>query len=80
MPLLEMFAEIDIDVVIGIDPAQWDLSATQRRFGGNVVLWGGANGHLTVEDGSSENVRNAVRHVMENLAPKGGFILSAVDN
>jgi len=80
MPLLEMFAEIGIDVIIGVDPAQWDLSATKKRLDGNVALWGGVNGHLTVERGSSEDIRNAVRHAMEILAPGGGLILAPVDN
>ena len=80
MPLLEMFAEIGIDVIIGVDPAQWDLSATKERLCGNVALWGGVNGHLTVEQGLSEDVRKSVRHAMEMLAPGGGFILSPVDN
>jgi len=80
MPLLDMFAEIGIDVIIGVDPAQWDLPETKEKLGGKVALWGGVNGHLTVEQGSSGDVRKAVRHAMETLAPEGGFILSPVDN
>ncbi|UCD58045.1 MAG: hypothetical protein JSV16_02720, partial [Candidatus Hydrogenedentota bacterium] len=29
MPLLDMFVEIGIDVVIGVDPAEWDLALTK---------------------------------------------------
>jgi hypothetical protein len=80
MALLDIFAEADIDVVIGVDPAQWDLSETKERLGGKVALWGGVTGHLTVEQGTDGDVRGAVRHAMEVLAPGGGFILSPVDN
>ena len=80
MPLLDMFADAGIDVIIGVDPAQWDLAAAKKKLGGNVALWGGVNGHLTVEQGSPEHVREEVRVAMRILAPGGGFILSPVDN
>ena len=80
MPLLDMFAEIGIDVIMGVDPAQWDMAVAKEKLGGKVALWGGINGHLTVEHGSSDDVRSEVRNAMETLAPGGGFILSPVDN
>ncbi len=80
MPLLDMFAEIGIDVLIGVDPQEWDLAETKWKLGGKACLWGGVNGHLTVEQGQPEDVREAVRRAMAELAPGGGFILSPVDN
>jgi hypothetical protein len=80
MPLLDMFAEAGVDVLIGVDPAAWDVQVTRQKLGGRVCLWGGVNGHLTVETGAAEQVRAEVRRAMEILAPGGGFILSAVDN
>lgn len=80
MPLLEGYAEAGIDVLIGVDPHRWDLEAAKRRVGGRVCLWGGVNGHLTVEMGSQSEVRDEVRRAMQALAPGGGFILSPVDN
>jgi uroporphyrinogen decarboxylase len=80
MPLLEMFAEAGVDVLIGVDPAEWDLDDVQRRLGGKVCLWGGVNGHVTVEQGTPDQVRAEVRQAMRVLAPGGGFILSPVDN
>jgi uroporphyrinogen-III decarboxylase len=80
MPLLDMFAEVGIDVIMGIDPAQWDMAVAKEKLGGKVALWGGVNGHVTVEHGSSGEVRDAVRDAMEALAPGGGFVLSPVDN
>jgi len=80
MALLDMFIEVGIDAIIGIDPDAWDMAEAKRKLGGKVCLWGGVSGHLTVEQGTAEEVRRAVREAMRLLAPGGGFILSPVDN
>jgi hypothetical protein len=80
MALLDLVAESGVDVMIGVDPAEWDLTVARKKLGGRVCLWGGVNGHLTVEQGSEQEVRQAVRRALEVLAPGGGFILSPVDN
>jgi len=80
MPLLGGIAEAGVDVLIGVDPAKWDLAVTKRKLAGKVCLWGGVNGHLTVERGSVIQVKAEVRTAMQTLAPGGGFILSPVDN
>jgi len=63
-----------------VDPHTWDLPAVKAELGGKVCLWGGVNGHLTVEQGRPEDIRNEVRRALELLAPGGGFVLSPVDN
>ncbi len=80
MPLLGMLAEAGVDALIGVDPREWDLAATKQALGGKVCLWGGINGHLTVEQGSEDEVRAAVREALSVLGLGGGFILSPVDN
>jgi hypothetical protein len=80
MPLLDILAEAGVDVLIGVDPMEWDLAVAKEKLAGQVCLWGGVNGHLTVEQGSETEVRTAVREALEVLAPGGGFILSPVDN
>jgi hypothetical protein len=80
MPLLEGIAEAGVDVVIGVDPRGYDLVRTKQILAGRTCLWGGVNGHLTVEQGEPEEVRREVRQAVELLAPQGGFILSPVDN
>jgi len=79
MPLLASIAESGVDVIIGIDPAAYDLKATKEILKGQVSLWGGVNGHLTVEHGSSEDVIDEVTTALQSLGPDG-FILSPVDN
>jgi uroporphyrinogen-III decarboxylase len=80
MPVLDMVAEAGVDVVIGVDPAEWDLRIAKDKLKAKVCMWGGVNGHLTVERGTPEQVRAEVREAMRVLAPGGGFILSPVDN
>lgn len=80
MPLLDMLADCGVDVLIGVDPGEWDLAETQRTLAGRVCLWGGVSGHLIVEQGTPEDVRAEVARAMRVLAPTKGFILSPVDN
>jgi uroporphyrinogen decarboxylase len=80
MPLLDMFAEAGVDVLIGVDPGAWNLTLAKEKLAGRVALWGGTNGHLTVEHGSPQEVRAEVRRALEVLSPGGGFVLSPVDN
>jgi hypothetical protein len=80
MPLLEMIVEAGIDVVIGVDPAKWNLARTKEITSGKVCLWGGINGHLTIEQGSPDLVRQEALTALQILAPGSGFILSPVDN
>jgi uroporphyrinogen-III decarboxylase len=80
MKLLPLLAEAGIDVLIGVDPHAWDLGRTRAELGGKVCLWGGLNGHLTVEQGTAAQVEVEVAEALHLLGPGGGFILSPVDN
>ena len=83
MPMLDMLLELDIDVLVGVDPVQGkatDMPELRRKTAGRMCLWGGVNGFVTVERGSEEEIRREVDQAMEILAPGGGFILSPVDN
>lgn len=80
IPLLEDIRDAGVDAIIGVDPGMWDLSVAQEKLGGQVCLWGGVNGHLTVELGEPEVVRIEVQQAIDILSRSGGFILSPVDN
>jgi hypothetical protein len=51
----------------------------KQKFADKICLWGGVSGAVTVERGSEVEIREAVRHAIKTLGPKG-FILSPVDN
>jgi uroporphyrinogen-III decarboxylase len=82
-PLAEILLESGIDTLIGLDPVQGrnaSFQALKRKLGGQVCLWGGVNGFVTMELGTPEEVQAEVRSAFETLKPGGGFILSPVDN
>jgi hypothetical protein len=81
-PLLDFYLEAGIDVLIGVDPVQGthtDMPLMKRKLGERTCLWGGVSGAVTVEMGTEEEVRAAVREAIETLGP-AGFILSPIDN
>jgi uroporphyrinogen-III decarboxylase len=82
VPLLDYYLEAGVDVLIGIDPVQGthtDMKAIKQKVGHCICLWGGVSGSITVELGSEDEVRAAVREAIGALGPQG-FILSPVDN
>ncbi len=81
-PMLPLYLEAGIDVLVGIDPVQGthtDMALVKRKLGGQVGLWGGVSAAVTVEQGTEDQVRAAVRLALETLGPQG-FILSPIDN
>lgn len=81
-PMLDFYLEAGIDAPIGIDPIQGthtDMPLMKKKLGEQVCLWGGVSGAVTIEMGTEQEVRSAVRHAVEMLGPQG-FILSPVDN
>ncbi len=82
LPMLDYHIEAGVDVLIGVDPVQGtktNLQEIKTRVGDRMCLWGGVSGAITVEMGSEEDVRVAVRQALRTLGPEG-FILSPVDN
>ena len=81
-PMLDFYLEAGIDALIGVDPIQGtyaDMPLMKAKLGERVCLWGGVSGAVTVEMGTEDEVRRAVRGAMETLGPMG-FVLSPVDN
>ncbi len=83
LPMLDNIREAGVDVLIGVDPLQHGedpLQVMHDKLGGRVCLWGGVNGAITVEQGSAEEVRQAVIYALDLMRDVNGFILSPVDN
>lgn len=80
MPLLEAIIESGVDVIIGVDPCEYDLARAAELANKKLCLWGGVNGHLAVERGTPEAVTEQVASSLEIMKGKPGFILSPVDN
>ncbi len=82
MPLRKDLLEMGIDCLTGVDPVQdrLTLEEVKQEMGGRVCLMGGMNAAVTLSMGTEEEIRQAVDHAMQVLAPGGGFILFPVDN
>ncbi len=83
MPLLAAFLEIGYDVHYYIDPVMGgpgtDLQVVKRAFGNKIAVHGGMNSAVTLEQGTREEIRQAVFDAVSTLGPGGGFILCPVD-
>jgi hypothetical protein len=80
--MVDLLVEAGVDVLIGVDPVQdphADLRELKRATQGRLCLWGGISGAVTVEMGTEQDVRSAVRRAIDVLGPRG-LILSPVDN
>jgi uroporphyrinogen decarboxylase len=83
MPLLDDYRQAGIDILSALDPLgvggarlAVNLAETKRRIGDRICLWGGVDPEHTIELGSVEDIRAAVRSAIEACAPGGGFVLS----
>jgi hypothetical protein len=43
-------------------------------------IWGGVNEALTLQIGSEDDIRNAIKKAINTFGTDGGFILSPVEN
>lgn len=83
MGIMDDLLEIHPDAIVGVDPVQGKgttLESAQQKVNGRLCLWGGVNSFLTLERGSTQEVRIAVEEAIAILGKSGGFVLSPVDN
>ncbi|MFC1558671.1 uroporphyrinogen decarboxylase family protein [candidate division KSB1 bacterium] len=83
MPLVDDYVNLGIDVLIGVDPLLGkgaDIKTLKKKADGKFCLWGGVNGHITIEMGTESDIENSIEKSMQILAQNSGFILSPVDN
>jgi uroporphyrinogen decarboxylase len=80
-PLIEDFIEMGVDILNPIQTSAGsmsDLPSLKKRFGGNIVFCGGIDTHRVLPFGTTEEVRQEVRRVMQILGPGGGCMIGAV--
>jgi hypothetical protein len=80
MHLIELIIEAGVDVLIGVDPKEYDLRRAAELSADKLCLWGGVNGHLTVERGTPNQMAKEVETALDIFRKQPGFILSPVDN
>ena len=81
MAMLEDLCEAGIDLLYFVDPIQdsVDMSALNEALDGRFAVAGGVNSGITLGEGTSQEIRDAVHTAVRTLGPGGGFILSPVD-
>jgi uroporphyrinogen decarboxylase len=81
VPIIDDFIEIGVDILNPIQTSAGkmsDLSALKKRFGRNIVFCGGIDTHQVLPHGTTDEVRQEVRRVMEILGPGGGLMIGSV--
>ncbi len=82
-PLYQRFPELGIGIWSSLDPPPFGdvtIAQAKEKLAGQVCLWGGVNAGHTIERGTREDVREAVRAAIAAGAPGGGFVLSTADS
>jgi uroporphyrinogen decarboxylase len=80
-PLIEDFIDIGVDILNPIQTSTGsiaDLPSLKERFGKNMVFCGGIDSHRILPFGSTGEVRDEVRRVMQILGPGGGCMIGPV--
>ena len=76
--LTEEFKGLGIDAIYGWDPVppgDADIRKLKSVLGGEMAFWGGVSPTMTLERGSADDVKEAVRELIDGRAPGGGYIL-----
>jgi uroporphyrinogen decarboxylase len=81
--MIPLLIEEGIDILnpVQVSAAGMDTSELKREFGRDVTFWGGGvDTQHVLPRGTPQQVRDEVRHRIDDLAPGGGFIFSTVHN
>ncbi len=73
---IDVLRDLPIDHLWGMEPGpgREDMGFLKREIGDRITLWGGVETTYTINEGSPDDVRTAVRETIEILAPGGGFV------
>jgi uroporphyrinogen decarboxylase len=75
-PLIEDLIEIGVDVLNPVQPECIDLVDVKKKFGDRLSFWGGVGTQTTMPFGSPQEVKQAVKRVIEILGSGGGAVLA----
>jgi uroporphyrinogen decarboxylase len=80
--LLDDLIEIGIDAVNPVQVAATGMDSADlaAKFNGRVTFWGAIDTQFVMNHGTPEDVRAEVKRRFSDLAPGGGYVLSAVHN
>lgn len=82
-PLIPDFIEIGVQILnpVHIKATGMEPAALKRDFGDALTFWGGGvDTQDTLPHGTTQQVRDEVKHNIEALAPGGGYVFNTVHN
>lgn len=81
-PFLDDLIEIGADSInpVQVSAAGMETDKLKSDYGSQICFWGGIDTQEVLCHGSPQEVRREVRKRINDLAPGGGFVLSAVHN
>ncbi len=82
-PLLGDLIELGVDAYNPVQVGAKGMNDTGKlkaRYGRDLTFWGGIDTQKVLSFGTPEQVKEEVRRRINDLAPNGGFVLSAVHN
>lgn len=68
--------EIGLDGLESLQPEAMDVYEIKRRYGKDLLLWGGLGTQHMLPFGSVKEVRDEIRRLIEELGRGGGYILA----
>ena len=80
--LIDDLAEIGVDAINPVQVTATGMAPERlkRDFGDRMAFWGGVDTQRIMPQGSEEDVRREVRHIIDTLGVGGGLVLTAVHN
>jgi len=80
--LIPDLIEMGVDIVnpVQVSAKDMDTQRLKREFGEKITFWGGIDTHHVLPFGSPQDVEKEVRKRILDLAPGGGYVLTAVHN
>ena len=79
-PLLPDMVAAGIDAFQAIEPKVMDIVAIKQAYGGRLALMGNLDLGYTLSRGTPQEVEAAVKYLLKNVAPGGGFLLGSCNS
>jgi uroporphyrinogen decarboxylase len=73
---VEGLMDAGITILQSIQPEANDCPALKRRYGDRLAFWGGLGSQSTMSHGTPEDVKRAVKSLIETMGKGGGYICS----
>ncbi len=80
-PLIDDFIEMGVDILNPIQTSAGkmaDLTTLKKQFGKNIIFCGGLDTHRVLPSGTTAEVREEVKRVIQMLGGDGGYMVSSV--